>query len=279
MDKQITRFITRRQYRFAILAALIILSVVLTQLYSLSLHRTGYFTGWLLILLILGLALFNVRKKLPFLPFLQSNKTWLQIHIYAGLFSIFMFALHTKFRVPNGWLEGTLAVLFLIVALSGVFGLFLSREIPGRLTTRGEEVIFERIPVFLNQLRDELEQLVSRAIAETDSATIADFYAHRLIHFFHKPRNIIWHLVQSNRPRFALLNELKALSRYLSPAEQAFQKEISELIEVKDNLDYHYAHQAILKYWLFVHIPLTYSLLLFAIVHAVLVYVYRGGIG
>ena len=46
--------------------------------------------------------------------------------------------------------------------------------------------------------------------------------------------------------------------------------------ETKDQLDFHQAMQGLLKGWLFVHIPLTYALLLFALVHLVLVYAFSG---
>lgn len=44
----------------------------------------------------------------------------------------------------------------------------------------------------------------------------------------------------------------------------------------KDDLDYKYVHMAVLKYWLFVHIPLSYSLMLVAVLHVVLVHAFGG---
>jgi hypothetical protein len=49
-------------------------------------------------------------------------------------------------------------------------------------------------------------------------------------------------------------------------------------VRQKDGLDYHHALQLTLKLWLFVHIPLTYSLLIFSLVHLVLVYAFAGGV-
>ena len=50
-----------------------------------------------------------------------------------------------------------------------------------------------------------------------------------------------------------------------------------KLIQAKDSLDYHRAMQGLLKGWLFVHIPLTYAMLVFIFVHVVLVHAFRGG--
>ncbi|MCZ6676338.1 MAG: hypothetical protein O7E52_03705 [Candidatus Poribacteria bacterium] len=265
----------RRNIAIIVLAA--ILGGLVYTIYSLSLRHTSFISGWTLFLIMLALALYNARKKLPFMPWANSS-TWLQFHIYAGFFTFVLFLFHVKFRVPNGTLEATLAFLYLGVFGSGIVGLLISRSIPRRLTTRGEEIIFERIPVFQRRLREALEQLVSRALKETRSLPIAELYAKRLLPFFAGPRHFWWHLVQSNRPRYALLNELEAFNRYMTPEEQEIAAQIAALITTKDDLDYHYVHQAVLKYWLFIHIPLTYSLLLFSLLHGVMVYAFIGRI-
>ena len=73
-----------------------------------------------------------------------------------------------------------------------------------------------------------------------------------------------------------MINELRVLERYLSTQERQTAAELAELIETKDNLDYHNAMQGALKCWLFVHIPLTYVLLPFVVVHVVLVHAFSG---
>src|SRR4051812_12856019 len=59
-------------------------------------HNLGsptFSTGYLLLATVLFLALYNTRKKVPFLP-LGNSATWLQCHIYAGIGSVGLFALH-----------------------------------------------------------------------------------------------------------------------------------------------------------------------------------------
>ena len=53
-------------------------------------------------------------------------------------------------------------------------------------------------------------------------------------------------------------------------------KEFEDRVCAKDDLDYQYAMQATLKYWLFLHVPLTYSLLVFILSHMVLVFAFSG---
>jgi Mg/Co/Ni transporter MgtE len=59
-----------------------------------------------------------------------SSEEWLQVHIWAGLLTGVLFAVHIGYRIPAGWFQGILAWLYLLVMASGVFGLFFSRAIP-----------------------------------------------------------------------------------------------------------------------------------------------------
>jgi hypothetical protein len=123
-----------------------------------ALPNYAYLTGWVLLAAMILLAVYNARKRLPFLP-LGNSETWAQIHIYAGFFTVVLFLIHLNFRVPTGWFEGTLAWLYALVTGSGIVGLFLSRVLPRRLATRGGEVIYEKIPALRYALRQEAEAL------------------------------------------------------------------------------------------------------------------------
>jgi hypothetical protein len=240
-----------------------------------ALRPVGMYTGALLLALVLALALFNARKKLPFLP-LVSAATWLQIHIYAGWFCLFVFLLHIRFRIPNGAFEITLALVFCVVILSGVFGLYISRELPPRMARSGEPLLSERIPSFRLRIQSAVEDLVRQAERETASSTLADFYVEYLRKFFvHRPSPLAA-LVSTDRRTHALLNETKGLDRYLGEREKAITAEIRDWIETKQNLDFQDASQRLLRLWLFIHIPFTYSLILLGIVHGIVATLYGG---
>jgi hypothetical protein len=85
------------------------------------------------------------------------------------------------------------------------------------------------------------------------------------------------HIFEVRRPLNVLQNRITDLSRYLNAQEQETLNKISTLVRQKDGLDYHQSLQTLLRGWLFVHIPLTYSLMLFSIMHIVLVYAFSGG--
>ena len=269
-----------RRFR-AILLTVIVAALMIAWLsaHTRSLGNTAHLSGWMLLLTVGFLAKYNARKKVTYPPMLRSS-TWLQMHIYVGLLSIVLFLfhiLHTGFRLPNGALETTLAILFVTVAGSGIVGLFLSRTLPKRLAVRGQEVLFERIPMFRRELRERAERLVVDSADETHHNTLSDFYTRRLVGFFAGPRHFWGHLLQSSRPLHSLVGELRSLQRYLNPEEQRVAGELVTIVEAKDGLDYHRAMQALLKGWLFVHIPLTFILILIGLAHAVLAMAFSSG--
>lgn len=253
------------------------LSIFLVWWLSLAtLISTAFISGWALTSLFILLATYNFRKLVLFLP-IGSSSLWLQIHLYAGWVTLALFSVHIGFRVPNGWLESILAVIYLAVAGSGILGILLSRTAAPRLARRGECVLFERIPFHYKQVREQAQELMIQTATQRKAPTIADFYSSTLISFFHRPCNTLAHIVGSSRQRHRLLHELKSLDRYQNATEHEYLEQIVKLVEIKDDLDFQYAVQRSLKCWLFVHIPLTYALLLITTAHVLVVYAFAGG--
>ena len=270
------RHARRRRRNIAALLLVAALTAVLSIAATTALQDTARCSGWTLFVAILFLTLYNVRKKLPAIP-LGSAAHWLQLHIYVGLLTALLFAIHVSWRMPDGVIERLLALLYAVVFLSGLFGLAVSRSFAKRLATRGNEVVFEQIQTHRRQLQSRVEEQVLQCSAESDSTSLARFYAARLQPFFSQMRHFRQHMLQSSRPRRTLLRELAAFQRHLNEQEKQTAVELADSVGAKDDLDYQYALQAVLKCWLFVHVPLTYSLLAFAGFHLFLVSAFAGG--
>jgi hypothetical protein len=234
----------------------------------------AFLTGWALFAAMFVLTFFNARKKLPFLP-LGKTETWLQIHIYLGFFTVVLFLIHLNFRLPHGGFEITLAWLFALVSISGVVGLIFSRTLPRRLATRGGEAIFENIPALRHALKTEAENLALGP--EAKSPFIGEFYTQRLAPYFAGPKNQWRHFTESRRALHALLAELDDLRRFANDSDREKIEKLAALMRQKDGLDYHRSLQLALKLWLFIHIPLTYGLIVFTLLHIVLVFGFSGG--
>ena len=265
--------VNRRRRNIAITVLVALTLTLFLRSHTSMLHHPQWLSGWLLVLVIAFLTIYNLRKKLSMLP-IGRNADWLQLHLYVGFLSAFLFGEHLGWSLPNGGLEWVLALLFGGVIVSGIIGIYLSRRLPKDLTRRGEEIIFERVPLFRTELRQQAEAVVLEAAADTGSSTLADYYSSRLASFFQGPRNYFKHVLHIGRPLFVLTNDIRSQHRYLNHKEREYAERLLAVVEKKDELDFHFALQKTLKGWLFVHVPLTYSMIIVDVLHVVLVYAF-----
>lgn len=241
-----------------------------------SLSSSSIATGCLMLVAVLFLALYNLRKKLPFLP-LGTSAAWLQWHIYVGIGSIGIFALHAGIAWPTGVFETSLAFTYAATVLSGLVGLYLTRTIPVQLARVGEEVIYERIPALRSQVGRQANEVVLQAVTASGTTTLADFYAERLYGFFRRGRGFGYVIRPTTAVRRNLMAEMQHLRRYLSEAELTACERLFTLLRRKDDLDFHSVRQGLLKGWLFVHIGLTYALVALGLTHGLIAAAFRGG--
>jgi hypothetical protein len=81
--------------------------------------------------MLVGVASYSARRRLPALGKLGKLKTWLQIHIFLCTMGPFLVLLHSAFRVG-----GLVAIAFwsmVLVVASGIFGRYLYVRIPKTL--------------------------------------------------------------------------------------------------------------------------------------------------
>lgn len=246
-----------------------------------ALHRSAYATGYAMLGVIVTLAAYGVRKKLPGLP-LASSSAWLQLHLYLGVGSAVLFAIHagwTRHGIhwPNGWLEGSLAAAYLATFTSGVWGLWLSRAVPRQLARTSDQIIFERVPLLRRGLLMRSRQAVLAAVDASGAVTLAGFYADRIDPYLAAPRGLGYVLRPSGRLRRTLLTELSDLKRLLTDAELTASEQLFALLRRKDDIDFHQARQGLLKAWLFAHVTLTWALLLLGVLHGIMALSMQGG--
>jgi len=268
------KLILRRRIRntLATLVIVVLLGLILSAQEA-SLQRSAFTSGYILLPAVLFLASYNLRKKLPFLP-LGNSSSWMQLHIYIGWGTIAIFLMHVGFRLPSGRLECMLATLYSIVAGSGIYGLYMTRTIPRKLTAIRQEVIFEQIPAIRRQVSVQARALV--LASSSDSPLFAEMYQNRLSRFFETPRSPWYYLHPNGQLRRKLIAELEDMNRYLSQSQRAVSQQLAALVYRKDDVDYHHALQGRLKVWLFAHVGFTYSLVAVSLLHAVLAHAFHG---
>ncbi len=269
-------FVSRRWVAIATWVLLILLFACLYIASVVFPYRTTFFSGWLLFGFLLVLMMYNLRNRLPFFA-LQASIDWFQLHVSAGLLTLVLFVLHIGLRVPNGLLEVTLTLLYGACAVSGIVGLILLHVLSRRLAMGGEAVSFERIPIMRERLREKIEDIIERTVSEDHSTVFADFHERQLASFLDGPRNYWSHLFSATRSGHALFAGLEILDHGLGETERERAEELRVLIRAKDALDYQHTLQGTLKYWLFIHVPVAYSLLILSFVHAIVISVYTTG--
>ncbi len=269
-------FAKRRLINLTFAITIVVAASVLVYWRSNDLKASSFHTGYALFALVLFLMLYNLRKRLPSLP-LGSSSTWLQLHIYGGLVSIAFFLLHVGVRFPTGILETTLYALFVTVVGSGLYGLYITRTIPKKITKLREQVVWERIPALRIAVQRQAHQVVVSLLRQSPAPTIADYYKKRLLTYFGLPRGVWYYLLPTSKLRNHILSEMTDMERFYSPDETETDQRLRRLVDQRDDLDYQDALQRRLKFWLFVHVSLTYGLLILATFHTIMAHAFIGG--
>jgi hypothetical protein len=163
----------RRQSRWAVgtsIAALASLALYIAYaMMSPNGPRGGTLMGLFFASLGTGIIVFEcllgLRKRYPASPMGQV-KTWLSAHVWLGLLSFALILMHSGFRWGSG-LAALLMWLFLVIAVSGVFGVALQNYIPRRMTELvARETIYEQIPTVIRRLRIEADERVEYITAD-----------------------------------------------------------------------------------------------------------------
>ncbi len=230
-------------------------------------------SGYIALAVMVFLMLFNWRKKLSMLP-IVSARIWLICHVVLGLLMLSLFWLHTDSLWPSGVYEKIIATLFYLVSLSGVVGYALSRTIPARLRHTGGEIIYDRVPKQIYQLREQVKDHIATAVKESGNETLPRKYSESLAWFFAKPRFFLSHITGSGKPNAWLERKEISLKPFLTDQEHIGFEQVINLGRYKNQIDAHYANQRLLKLWLFLHLPASAMLVLFVAWHVLLVHLY-----
>ncbi len=254
-------------------ALLFLVTWVWTLQIESTLENPAMANGWILFGIMAFLALFSARKRLPFLP-LAPASFWFQLHSIGGFLVLFLFWLHTDGVGAKGLYGQVLTALFYITSLSGILGLVIEKVYPRQLTCSGVEVIYERIPGEIAEIREEVESQVLKCTDETGSSTLAEHYLETLRWYFQKPRFFLSNILGSHLSQHWVRQQCMILERFLNEKERQYLDRVFTLAEKKRKIDFHYALQTVLKTWLLVHIPLAGAVTAMVLWHLILIFVF-----
>jgi hypothetical protein len=251
-------------------------------------------------------GLLGLRKKVAVWP-VGTVQGWLRAHIWLTLLTIPLVILHTGFRL-GGPMTILLVVLYGVVMVSGIYGLVLQHHLPRLMKERfSNEIVYEQIPFIRAQLcaaaekmrdalappspatlhsypaatgntkrtrsanltisSDVLGPAADTSIAITDATSevaLADFLDRQVLPYLRTRRGKRSGL-RNNRYSedvFRVL-KLRVASQYRGEVE-----EIEAWCDERRMLDLQTRFQHWLHSWLFVHVPLSYLLILMTAWHA-----------
>jgi hypothetical protein len=233
-----------------------------------NLGHGAVFSGAVLLACLFLLVAIGVRRRMTFLP-IWSVSTWMQIHLYTGMFAIAAFVIHVPRIVAAGRFEAGLSWLFWGVSASGLYGLYSARSIPKRLTAIGIEPRYDRIAWHRDQvLRAAETEHASLTIAQ-GGEVLSGFYDRVLRRYFQSGLPIAFRFRPSERRRQAILAELGDLRRYFDAETCGTADRMAALVRRRDQIDYHHGLQWRLRAWVALHASLSIVLVVWAVAHAV----------
>ena len=255
-------------WAFAVCSAICILTYLLNLIVSeVQPYNTwGLVYGTLATGLVICVALYGVRRRI--IKFTKKyragrSQTWVQFHVYAGTLFLLLVFMHSGFRVPTGALTWWLWFLSLWVTLSGFLGVILQKWIPKILTSGlSIEVHYDRIPDLIHEIKERAEKLI-----KTCDDPIRDFYRKNLAIFLAGPQaRLIYYIditggIQSQTKKFNYLN------RFLPVEEKEKLHELELMYKTKLEIDAHYTLQKALRWWLYLHLPISIAVFVLVGLH------------
>jgi hypothetical protein len=222
--------------------------------------------------LMLYAAALSLLRRAPSWWWLGARKTWLRGHIWLGSLSGVLILCHCGFRW-GGPFEQVLMILLLLTLASGVLGLALQQVVPALLTARAPcEAPYGQIPHLCAAMRRDADALVATACADPtlDPAVarcLGDFYRQEVRPFLAERYDRSAPLADPARAE-AMFARLRALPGFGAAARPLAR--LQTCCEERRFLGEQTRLHRLLHGWLFLHIPLSASLIVLGFAHAVL---------
>jgi predicted membrane channel-forming protein YqfA (hemolysin III family) len=198
----------------------------------------------------------------------------MQSHIYLGILTLVILLFHTGGRF-NDVIAVTTLVLVAIVVVSGIAGAILYVTVPRLLTEVESNLTIDEISDQLNQLAKSMAR-----IASGKSAPFQRIYS-ELIRESTPGWLAGWRLLFV-RARHRPLQAAGDWSKLLGLVAKDEQDDLRQMLVVSRQrkelllrLIYQQRYKNVLEAWLYVHVPFTIAVLVFAVVHIAAVFYYR----
>jgi hypothetical protein len=290
-------FVNYRNYRYGTLATLATVATITA--YMADKPRVppnggtwlGYTLGTIAGLLVIFLSLFGIRKR-SFRSRIGTAIGWLSAHVYLGIAALVIATLHSGLHFGANVHTATY-VLMWVVTVSGCWGVYAYVRYPGLMTRqrgnlRRKELLqqiaeLDQRSLGLARVAPRVEALIGDSIRRTD---LGD--PHLRAQLSSRDRSYLMiggesasreaHLVP-NFGNHALIEQLAELR--LAAADEGTRATLQSLLEcagskaaLLQRLRRETKLAAMLRIWLFIHVPVCCALLAALFTHVITVFLY-----
>lgn len=235
-----------------------------------KLRNEAFASGYSLVATTFLLLLLGVRKRIT-TPRFGSAAIWQCTHHYLGMFCLGAYVLHAGV-ITTGWLESMLAISFWAITLSGLVSWYINRTAPRLLSAAGPQILRQDIAERKKQVASQAYRIAIEAAGRADSATLADHYQSTLIAFFGFHRGLLFRIRPTGSHRRRMLAALENLDRYLDDQGKVLRRQMSSLVQAKDDLDFQSAIQNRIRLWASIHTWLLGGFVILTIAHVWVAY-------
>jgi hypothetical protein len=209
-----------------------------------------------------GAALYPLRRRLMWPP-LATAQGWLQFHLYGSTLSALFVLVHIGFRLPAGQFGWWLLGLTVWTTLSGLAGVGLQKWIPALLASQlTVEVIYERIPELLEQLRTDAAKTMEGA-----SDVLQRFYDAQVRPSLAGLSPSWAYVFDARRARDERLSPFEHLRTFVGDEDKGRLTDLQSIVTEKLEIEAHFSLQRALRLWPLVHVPPAMILLAVVAAH------------
>lgn len=215
------------------------------------------------LMMIVGVGMYSLRKRVPFMSRWGRLRGWLQVHIFLCTLGPFLVVLHTSFKF--GGIVSIALWSMLIVVASGVFGRYLYARIPK--TIHGQFLSLQAIEADKDSLLRGIEKRTGLSRPEL----LALRGRARTI----EPRGFIHALYLAARNDLGSRRLRRRIDRRLSASgvPDVIRKRLGTLIRDEIQLEQQVIllkpFQRLFRWWHILHLPLAIVMFLIMAVHVV----------
>jgi hypothetical protein len=222
------------------------------------------------LMMVIGVAVYMIRKKARRFFNLGYLKHWLEFHIFLCSLGPVLVLYHTAFKFG-----GIVVVSFwsmVAVVLSGIAGRFIYVRIPR--TIQGKELDIKQ----LNEMSSDLSTQLSREISSSENITarienIAHHYKYRRATFGRSFLLIINDYLGIRSTLFKIKKDMKQLNIPHLKARAILRLARSKMI-ISQRIALLQTMQKVFRYWHIVHLPFAITMFVIMFVHVVVTIVF-----